>query len=135
MEGAAAASYYGVSNARTTAAFNESEVLTGFGLTTGVLHGWYTDEHAMTLGVDSIYVNNKNPTPDAFYGIFNNPADYAIAKMAGHLTGPVPQKTAGYVGSPFVPKVVLERPRRRLVLATLLIPLAGRCVREFILQT
>ena len=102
--GAAAASYYGVSNARTTAAFNESEVLTGFGLTTGVLHGWYTDEHAMTLGVDSIYVNNKNPTPDAFYGIFNNPADYAIAKMAGHLTGPVPQKTAGYVGSPFVPE-------------------------------
>ena len=100
--GAAAATYYGVDNARTRTAFNESEVLTGFAAITGVLHGWYTDEHAMTLGVDSIYVNNKNPTPDAFYGIFNNPSAYAIETMAGHLTGPNPQITAGVTGSPFV---------------------------------
>ncbi|MFN2603584.1 MAG: hypothetical protein ABR582_12615 [Gemmatimonadaceae bacterium] len=92
------AAFYGVSNARTTAPFNESEVLTGFGLTTGVLHGWYTDEHAMTLGVDSIYVNNKN-TPDLFYGVSNRPADYAIALMAGNATS---STTAGVVGSPFV---------------------------------
>lgn len=92
------AAFYGVSNARTTAAFNESGVLTGFGLTTGVLHGWYTDEHAMTLGVDSIYVNNKN-APDAFYGVSNRPADYVIALMAGHATS---STTASAVGSPFV---------------------------------
>lgn len=92
------AGFYGVSNARTNAVFNESGVLTGFGLTTGVLHGWYTDEHAMTLGVDSIYVNNKN-TPDLFYGVSNRPADYVIALMAGHATS---STTASAVGSPFV---------------------------------
>lgn len=97
--GSAAATYYGVSNARTMAAFNESEVLTGFGLTTGVLHGWYTDEHAMTLGVDSVFIKNKNPTPNQGYGISNNPADYAIALMAGHATSAT---TASAVGSPFV---------------------------------
>jgi hypothetical protein len=129
--GAAAATYYGVSNARTMAAFNESEVLTGFGLTSGVLHGWYTDEHAMTLGVDSIYVNNKNPTPDAYYGIHNFPADYAIATMAGHATS---TKTAGFAGSPFVPEGRIGTSSPPVGLASAIDP-AGRALRPGIYLT
>jgi hypothetical protein len=78
---------------KSQAAFNESEVLTGFGLTGAgsarVLHAWYTDEHALTLGVDSVFVNNKN-TPDQGY-------HYTFDNMAGHSNGP---GTAGITGSP-----------------------------------
>jgi len=131
--GAAAATYYGVSNARTTAAFNESEVLTCFGLTPGVLHGWYTDEHAETLGVDSIYVNNKNPTPDAFYGVSTSAA-YTIATMAGHLTGPNPQITAGFAGSPWVPEGRVGTSSAPVGLGNAIDP-AGRALRPGIYLT
>ena len=123
--GSAAAAYYGVSNARTTAAFNESEVLTGFALTSGVLHGWYTDEHAMTLGVDSVFVKNKNPTPSVGYGISTNPSVYAIATMTGNMTG---TKTAGFAGSPFVPEGRVGTPADPLGLANAIDP-AGRPLR------
>jgi hypothetical protein len=69
--------------ARTSTTFNESEVLTGFLLDNGKLHMWYSDEHALTLGVDSVYVNNKN-TPDQYFGVSNFPATYALEKMAGN---------------------------------------------------
>jgi hypothetical protein len=79
---------------QSNAAFNESEVLTGFGLSgsggSRILHAWYTDEHALTLGVDSVFVNNKNPTPDQGY-------HYTFDNMAGNMTSTL---TAGITGSP-----------------------------------
>jgi hypothetical protein len=69
--------------ARTSTTFNESEVLTGFLLDGGKLHMWYSDEHALTLGVDSVKIDNKN-APDQYFGISNFPAQYALEKMAGN---------------------------------------------------
>ncbi len=53
------------SNPRTRLAFNESEVLSAFGLGTGgasnELRVWYTDEHALTLGVNKVSVKDGPP--------------------------------------------------------------------------
>lgn len=76
---------------KSAADFNESEVLTGFALESGKLHAWYSDEHALTLGVDSVFIKNKNPTPSQGF-------HYDIELMAGHGNpGPL---TSGVTGNP-----------------------------------
>jgi len=47
------------SSARSSIAFNESEVLSAFGRGNGQIRAWYTDEHALTLGVRQLFVDNK----------------------------------------------------------------------------
>jgi hypothetical protein len=71
-------------------AFNESEVLRGFAITPGKINAIYSDEHALTLGVDVNFTNNKNPTPDVT-------ATFPIALMSSNMTG---TKTAAVTGSP-----------------------------------
>jgi hypothetical protein len=95
---------YTSANSRTSADFNESEVLTGFQLIGSSLHGWYTDEHAMTLGVDSIFIDNKAPKPDSAFGINTLPLNpdgnsYQIETMVGHATSAT---TAAVTGSPLI---------------------------------
>jgi hypothetical protein len=81
---------------QSQAAFNENEVLTGFQLVAASggnpakLHAWYSDEHALTLGVDSVFINNKNVADQGFH--------YNMATMAGHGNpGPT---TSGVTGNP-----------------------------------
>jgi len=100
---------YGTAPALTTTLFNESEVLTDFQIIGGKLHMWYSDEHALTLGVDSVFVKNKTPptpNPSLYFGNFNWPGTYAIETMVGHANplpsppNPVNNTTAGVDKAP-----------------------------------
>jgi hypothetical protein len=61
---------------RSGAAFNESEVLSAFGRGAGQIRAWYTDEHALTLGVRQLFVDNKS--------IADVTTNYTIALMSGN---------------------------------------------------
>ena len=71
-------SYPDNSSARSSIAFNESEVLSAFGRGNGQIRAWYTDEHALTLGVRQLFVDNKTgadvTTNYTFAGMSGNPA-------------------------------------------------------------
>ena len=64
------------SNPRSSAVFNENEVLSAFGRGAGQIRAWYTDEHAMTLGVRQVFTDNKG-APDVT-------TNYTIALMTGN---------------------------------------------------
>jgi hypothetical protein len=55
---------YGTLPAKTATLFNESGALSSYGRVGDQIRVWYTDEHSLTLGVDSFFVNNKAPTLD-----------------------------------------------------------------------
>ena len=65
---------YGTAPARTATVFNESGALSAWARSGNEIRAWYTDEHALTLGVDSSFINRKSPTPDIA-------AAYPIEKM------------------------------------------------------
>jgi hypothetical protein len=66
---------YNSANARTSIAFNESGTLSAFGRGNGQIRAWYTDEHAMTLGVRRLFVDNKT--------LADVTTNYTIALMSG----------------------------------------------------
>jgi hypothetical protein len=55
---------YGTLPAKTATLFNESGALSSYGRVGDEIRMWYTDEHSLTLGVNSFLVNYNNPTPD-----------------------------------------------------------------------
>jgi hypothetical protein len=61
---------------RSKVAFNESEVLSAFGRGAGEIRAWYTDEHALTLGVRQLFVDNKTGA--------DLTTNYTIALMSGN---------------------------------------------------
>jgi hypothetical protein len=81
---------YVSSNPLTNVAFNEDEVLSAYGRSSDEIRVWYTDEHALTLGVRQLFVNNKAPLADVT-------VNYPIATMAGNMTSTL---TASATGSP-----------------------------------
>jgi hypothetical protein len=73
---ACALGYPDNSTARSSIAFNESEVLSAFGRGDGQIRAWYTDEHALTLGVRQLFVDNKTGADVT--------TNYTIAVMSGN---------------------------------------------------
>jgi len=65
---------YGTLPAKTATVFNESGALSAWGRSGNEIRAWYTDEHALTLGVDSSFINRKAPATDIGAG-------YPIEKM------------------------------------------------------
>jgi hypothetical protein len=58
---------YGTAPALSSITFSESDVLTGFALSNGSIQAWYTDEHAMTLGVREVLVKNNSGSTTTDY--------------------------------------------------------------------
>jgi hypothetical protein len=86
--------------------FNEYTDLTAFGREANELRLWYTDEHAMTLGVDSITV--KNPTNVLNYLLVSklltdpgsaSPVSVGFTALTGDLRGTDP------AGRPLTPSI------------------------------
>jgi hypothetical protein len=71
------------SNPLTSVAFNESDVLTAAALNTNneTFDVWYTDEHALTLGVNQLTVIAANGT--------STTTNYAVASMSGNPSSAV----------------------------------------------
>ncbi len=72
---------------QSAAVFNESEVLAAYARIGSEIRLWYTDEHALTLGVRQLFVNNKS-IPDVT-------TNYTIATMGG-------LNPSSAIGAPFV---------------------------------
>jgi hypothetical protein len=77
---------YGTLPAKTATVFNESGALSSYGRVGNEIRMWYTDEHSLTLGVDSVFVNNKAPLADDHVSYFAQ-IEHMPGSGAGTATG------------------------------------------------
>jgi hypothetical protein len=99
-------------NPLTSVAFNESDVLTAAALNTNnnTFEVWYTDEHALTLGVNQVTVIAANGTPTTTnYPVtaLNGDPGYAANPAVGTTATPGDQAGTDPSGRPLAPSLYI----------------------------
>ncbi len=102
---------YSSTNPLTDVAFNESSVLAGatVNLATNTLDMWYTDEHALTLGVSSVTVQTANGSTTTNYNVTPLGSDpgSAINPSVGDTATTGTQAAVDASGRPLFPSLYI----------------------------
>ncbi|HYL74919.1 MAG TPA: hypothetical protein VEU96_11985 [Bryobacteraceae bacterium] len=74
---------FGTAPALSSVVFSESDTLQAFDFTNGVIRAWYTDEHALTLGVRRVVVKTSTGTTTTDYPFTDFSGVSAVNPLVG----------------------------------------------------